>query len=315
MSETAPAILDYAPPAKPLSGTAGQYLLLNLGVFACATSVLFLKAATTHPMIVSSMRLLIAAAVLSPLMVRDMIRSKLAGPMLAREFYRALPAAILLAVHMMLWSAGARMTPAAHATLIVNLSPVALPFVMFLVNRERINQKEIIGTTIAMSGVIALMGQGIRLNDGSFHGDIICFVSMLIFCFYLALGRRAGAGRSLWMYVVPVYGFAGLICLATAFAVRLPWPVVTQPEVLRWIGLGLVPTVIGHSIFNHSIKHLRGQTVSTINLSQVIYAGVLAYVIFGEIPPIRLYVMAAVIAVGVLIVIRASPLPPAAPEE
>jgi drug/metabolite transporter (DMT)-like permease len=159
------------------------------------------------------------------------------------------------------------------------------------------------------------MGQGFQLGGSTFRGDVLCFITMLIFCGYISVGRLAGQGRSLWVYVVPLYAMAGAICLITAVVVRVPFPVLSRAEVLRWIGLGLIPTVIGHSIYNHSIKHLRGQTLSTLNLSQFIFAGVMAFFIFNEVPPLRMYVVAAVIAVGVVIVIRANPEPPPAEPE
>ncbi|CAN5614576.1 DMT family transporter [soil metagenome] len=294
-------------------GKIGQYALLLVGVFACATSVLMLKASTSPPMVVAGMRLLIAAVVLSPAMIVQMTwpvfvhrSTKYAEIPSLRQLARSIPGAAFLAVHFITWAMGARMTNAANASLIVNLNPIALPVLMWLINRERVNRGEVIGTSVAMIGVLALMGQGYHLRDGSLAGDLMCFGSMLLFCLYICFGRYAGRGQKLWVYLVPMYAIAGVICLSAAVVSGVGVPRPDFHELLRWIGLALIPTVIGHSIFNHSIKHLRGQTISTINLSQFVFAGVLAYFIFGEVPPAKLYAVAAVIAAGVLIVIRSS---------
>ena len=51
----------------------------------------------------------------------------------------------------------------------------------------------------------------------------------------------------------------------------------------------LVPTIIGHSILNYSMKHLRGQVVSILNVLQFVSAGIMAYFIRDEVPAATLY--------------------------
>lgn len=301
---------------------SGEYALLLTGVFACSTAVLMIKTSHSHPLVLSGVRSLIAGLALMPIMMFELLgavrRQRSLQPLEAispRKVVWSLPGAVLLAVHFMTWTIGARMTDAANATLIVNLNPVALPFLMALVNRERINRGEILGTLIAMAGVLGLMGQSYRIGASTVWGDLVCFGSMLLFCLYIAFGRVAGRGRSLWVYLVPLYLMTGVICLTTAVIATVPWPDVTTREVLSLVGLGLIPTVIGHSILNHSIRVLRGQTVSTVNLSQTVFAAIMAYFLFGERPAERLFVAALVMLVGVIVVIRSGLKSPAIPEE
>ncbi len=314
---TEPATTVVAPirsPASTHNTPWGHYALLLFGVFACSTSALFLKKCESAPIVVAGARLLIAAVALSPVMWINVRRSTDPDVLAPRRLAKAIPGAVVLSAHFILWAMGAKMTDAANATLVVNLNPIFLPFLMYFVNHERINRGEIIGTLIAMIGVIALMGQGYHANDGSFHGDVICFIAMILFCFYLAFGRSAGTGQNLWVYLVPLYGMSGIICLVAAVIVRAPMPVWSKQEMLMWLGLGFVPTIIGHSIFNHAVKHLRGQTIGIINLSQFVYSGVMAFFLFGEKPTYKLFLVAAVIAAGAVIVIRSSPLPATEPD-
>lgn len=305
------AAIEPAPPPRVKSVWLAQIALLLFGVFTLSTSVLMLKKSTSPPMVVAGMRLLIAAVLLTPVMIVQMIwpvfvhrSTKYAAIPTLKQLAWTVPGAIFLAVHFITWTMGARMTNAANASLIVNLAPVALPLLMWIINGERITRGEIVGTCIAMGGVLALMGQGYRLRDGSVYGDAMCFGSMLLFCFYVCFGRYAGRGQKLWVYLVPMYGLAGVICLVAAAIAGFSLKPANSTELMLWIGLALIPTVVGHSIFNYSIKHLRGQTVTTINLSQFVFAGVLAYFIFGEVPPTKLYVVSVVIAAGVVIVVR-----------
>ena len=94
---------------------------LVLGVVACSTSVLFIKESTLDPVLLSALRLWVAALVLTPLYLR-------ARPRHPRiSVHRSLWPGLLLAVHFMTWIAGARLTPAVNSTLLVNLVPLATP--------------------------------------------------------------------------------------------------------------------------------------------------------------------------------------------
>jgi drug/metabolite transporter (DMT)-like permease len=288
----------------PSTTALRAYLLLTLGVFCCSLSVIFIKNSDAHPLWLSAIRLLIAAIALAPLTIRSFATGTLGGGLSTAA--RTLPGAVLLAVHFILWTAGARMTEAANGSLIVNLTTVVMPVVMWLLYRERLVRGEVIGTVIALSGVVALVGGHYQLSRESFTGDVVCFVAMVLFCFYLALSRRGTAGRSLWMYVVPLYFFAGLMCMAAAVMTRAPLPPATMKEAAMLLSLGLVPTVLGHSIINASMGRMRGQSVAIVNLSQFAFAGLAAYLVSGERPSVWFYPVCLLIVIGAVVTIRAA---------
>jgi drug/metabolite transporter (DMT)-like permease len=301
-SEPLPAIPQPRPVASAKVG-AGAYALLLLGVFACSLSVIFIKKSEAHPIWLAGIRLLIAAACLSPLVVLELRKDRSA--ISSRSLLGSLPGAVLLAAHFISWAAGARMTSSANGNLLVNLTPVVMPIVMWLMNGERVNWREILGTLIALTGVVALVGSHAKFGGESVPGDLMCFLSMALFCCYLGFSRRNASGKSLWPYLVPLYWMSGLICVATALIARAPFPVMTRLEVAMLLCLGLVPTVLGHSIINNCIRIMRGQTVSIVNLSQFVFAGIIGYVIFNEKPSIAFYPVCALIVIGAVIVIRA----------
>uniref|UniRef100_UPI0026341C9C hypothetical protein n=1 Tax=Oceanispirochaeta sp. TaxID=2035350 RepID=UPI0026341C9C len=56
-------------------------------------------------------------------------------------------------------------------------------------------------------------------------------------------------------------------------------------------------------INNFGMRRLRGQQVSLLNLTQILFATLLSYMVFKEIPPIYFYPAALLILTGPLIVI------------
>ena len=287
-----------------------RFLLLLFGVICGSTAVIMIKASTEHPLLVAAYRLLVAGVVLFPFFWRDLKLASQDNPTVRPYTWQmlgwTLPPAVLLAVHFMSWVIGARMTQVANASLIANLTPVVMPFFVWAFFRERVNRQEIVGTLFTLIGLFVLTGSNLNVSQTSFNGDLICFGSMLAFAAYLALGRKNGARLSLWTYMVPLYLIAGLICLITALFFINPIKGYTSTNILLILGLGIIPTVLGHTILNYSLKFFRGQVVSVTNLTQPIFATLLGFLFFAESPRPIFYLAAGIILGGVLIVLNAS---------
>lgn len=277
------------------------WLLLFLGVFAGSTAVIFIKTSDEHPLLLASYRLLVAAGVLSPLFFRQLRQRP--QPYTRKEFSWTILPGLVLVAHFISWAIGARMTTAANASLVINLSPVAMPFFLWLFYREVVNRAEVAGTLLSMAGLGVLVGGNFRLDQSSFWGEIIIFGSMLAFAAYLALGRRNSARLPLWLYLVPLYTIAGVVSFIVALFFVNPIKAYTIPNIIAILGLGIIPTVIGHTLLNFSMKHFRGQVVGVANLGQIVFAGIMGVIILGEVPSGVFFLAAALIFAGVLIVL------------
>jgi drug/metabolite transporter (DMT)-like permease len=287
-----------------------RYLVLICGVFCCSTSVIFIKIGSTDPVLLSAYRTLLGGLFLAPFLLRARMRER---PPLLELLRRALPPAGFLGIHFITWIIGARLTPSANASLIVNMVPVVMPLLLWFVLSERVSRAEILGTVAAMVGVF-LLGRGdFHLSREHALGDAVCFLSMLFYAFYLIFARKNRDLPSIYLYVVPVYLLAGLFCLGIALAMQafgreIVWlGYDLRMEMLSILGLALVPTVFGHSIINWALRVIRGQAVVIINLAQFIFAGIMGFLILGEVPHALFYIASGLVVAGALIVIRQAP--------
>jgi drug/metabolite transporter (DMT)-like permease len=289
----------------------GRYAILLLGVFAGSMSVILIRSSHAPPFVLAAMRLVLAVLLLAPVFWRDWRRNRAA---FTRDHVRRtlLPAAVL-AAHFISWTYGARMTAAAPATLIVNLVPVATPFFLHALIGEQINRREILGTVLALGGIVVLTARD-ALTGGDFRANLVCFGSMLLFAWYLALGRRNRDFPTLWLYVVPVYAFAAVFCLLAALpqlgALADPAMAGSPREWLLLLGMACIPTIIGHSLLNASMRHLRGQIVSLCNVGQFVFAGVTAFFLFHESPPASFYAASLLVVTGIALVVFSAPTAP-----
>lgn len=288
----------------PRAHLAARAALLLFGIFCGSTATIFVKASREQPLLVAAGRLLIAALVLTPFFLRELKAAP--GNYGWRQFgWACLPAAVL-AINLSIFVVGARMTQAANAGLIIGLTPVAMPFYLWWLMREKINRQEVLATLVTLAGILVLIGGNLHTSRTNLIGDIIVVASMLALTGYMALGRKNAARLSLWLYVVPLFWVAGLICLATALFFINPVKAYAMSDLLAILGLGVISTALGQTILNYSFKYFRGQTVSLANMLQPLFTGAMGYLFFGEVPHPYFYFAVLLIAAGIFVALRSS---------
>lgn len=272
------------------------FLLLVFGVFCCATSVIFIRLADIQPITLSAFRLLVATIFLLPVFLRDY---RLHKELVTRKTLLApVWPAVMLSFHFISWLTAARLTPAANASLIVNLVPLVMPALLYIFLRERISGIEAMATMLALVGVSILGFSDFNINPGFLHGDILCFISMIFYSIYLVLSRKNAEQGSFWLYIVPLYFMAFVLCFLTAFVFEAPLRYYETKDLLLGLGLGLVPTVIGHTVMNFAMQHLSGQVVSVFTMFQFVFAGIMSYYFFNELPSRTFYFVSLLLTIS-----------------
>lgn len=280
-------------------------LSLLLGVFAGSTAVIWVKYCTVDPVLLTGLRLSIAALLLAPLAARDWRRHR--AELTWGHLRDAVVPGIALSAHLMTWMLGARMTLAANGTLIVNMSPLVTPFLLAAFMGERITRREIAATATATLGLAVLFFADVRVTGESLAGDLICLGSMGLLSVYLTLGRKFRHHPTNLLYMTPVFAVAAAVAFLAA-------PFVGSPAVTDWraeapwvVLLAIVPTIFGHSLIVGAMRHFRGQTVAVLNMTQFVFATALAWPSLGETPSPAFYPAAALILAAGAILLTPRP--------
>ena len=278
--------------------TPARVAFLSFGVLMAASAVLMIKASALPPALLASARLLGATVILLPFWVAEQRKHRL-------PFWESVGPSILpglfLGLHFISWNAGARATLAGNASLVVNLVPLVMPFLAWWFLREKPTRREVVGTSVALLGVVVLALGDYHFSPEHLLGDGLCFLSMLVYAAYLMLARKRARPGALLSYLTPLYLSGGVVCLAWALAFERPFPPVGATEAWLVAGLVFLPTLLGHSITNWAMTVVRAQVTSLLNLTQFIYAGFLAFLFFGEVPDGVFLVTAVLVATGAAI--------------
>lgn len=274
---------------------------MMIGMAAGGAAVVFVKIGTIHPVALASYRLLLSSIILFPWFIKDMKANSEAFHI--RQIIPSLLPGVFLAGHFVFWIIGARMIPGAQASLITTMSPIFMPFLMYFMIREKITKWELIGSILALAGTFYLGMKDSNYAVEYLKGDILCFISMIFVTFYLAFARRHRKNTRLWFYMVPLYITGGLICFFIALFSGADMLPRSSNDWISILGLAVICTVGGHSINNYGMRKLRGQLVSLLNLTQILFATFLSFIVFGEIPPSYFYPAAILMLTGPLIII------------
>lgn len=281
------------------------YLLaLITGTIAASSAVLMIKASTIPPGYLGSLRLIFASIIfLVPaiLQFRKTYRNapELTPPSLKEILSIASPPGVLLGLHFITWNIAARLTLAANASLIVNMIPLIMPVLAFLLYKHSLHRRETLGSLIALGGIGFLSYGSVQLDPEYIAGDAMALFSMFFFASYLILAKR-GRNLPLLTYLVAVYVTGSITSFLGGLVIDGPFRLeyLMVPELYFVLGLALIPTMLGHSFINLAMRHLPSQVVSIAQLTQFMWASFFAWVLFNEIPSWTFYPAATMVVAG-----------------
>lgn len=285
-----------------------ESFLLVVAVAALASSVVFIRFSSLSPGEISGWRMLLGALCFLPF-----VNPSQWTALDHRAWRLAICGGIVLGTHFLTWVIGARATAAANATLLVNLVPLVLPFLLFPLAGEKVRPRDWAGTILGFAGVLVLVGASLR-SGTTWRGDLICLGSMTLLALYMALGRKAASlfpATPPW--VVPVFGTASLTNFSIEAVARggLHLP---APEEWKWILLIVIcPTLLGHGLIARALRYWRGQVVGVATGGQFLFAAFYGWFAFGEKPGPWFPLGAALIIAGTRIV-ASQGTPPQSPD-
>jgi len=194
-------------------------------------------------------------------------------------------AGVFLSLHFSAFIFAVKGTTIANATFLVNTTPVMLAVLSPTLIKERTTGREVVAVLVAMVGVLLIADAG---NGFRFFGlaDISALLAAFLLALYSIAGRRLRTdGISTTCYVAYAYSAAALVAfLAVAmFGSNTLQPYNTQ-NLLAIFGLALIPTALGHSLYNYSLGSVKTVTANIFPLMEPIIASILAVPLFNEIP-------------------------------
>lgn len=220
----------------------------------------------------------------------------------------AILAGVILAVHFVGFFLSMRMTSVTAGTAIVATQPIFAAFFVKLTGGH-IPAKAWFGMLISFIGVLLVTGIDLQLDRRSFIGDLAALISGALAAAYMLIGSRAQQTLATTSYTTICY----FMCAATALPMALLSGYSIFGYVARewWVLLGLIigAQILGHTMFNTTLKRVSPAVVSMIVFFEVPVAAILAMAFdIGKQPTLMIIPGVILILSGcILVVLRTRP--------
>ena len=192
---------------------------------------------------------------------------------------------VVLSLHFAAYILAVKETTVANATFLVNTGPVMLVILSPIVIKERTTRREMWGVILATLGVllVADAGNGFRTFGWP---DLSALAAAFLLALYSLIGRQLRtSGITTGCYTSYVYSIAASVSLLLAWGVGAPISgSYDLQNLIAILGLALVPTVVGHSLYNYALGSVKAVTANLFPLLEPIIASLLAVQLFNEIP-------------------------------
>lgn len=209
---------------------------------------------------------------------------------------------ICLGLHFSFWIASLHYTSVASSSVLVTIHPVMLIVGESLIFKRKFRGIVWAGVFVAFAGS-ALLGIADKASLEAFpealFGNALALTAAVIFVVYFMLGRKIRQYTDWLDYVFYVYLYATLTSISLAIIWVGGIPALSGMALLVGVGLALGPTILGHGSINFAVKYVSPTLLSTLVLSEGVFAAIAAYFIFGEIPSLLSMGAMAVILIGV----------------
>jgi drug/metabolite transporter (DMT)-like permease len=287
---------------SPLRRPSGVDLaLLTLAAAAVSTSAPLVRAAAAPTLAIAFWRNIIALPVVGGVAAARH-REELAT-MGRRQSGLAVAAGLLLAVHFALWVPSVSFTTVASSVALVSTMPV-WSAVIDRLRGDPVPARVWAGIAVAMAGVLLLTGVDLSVSGRALFGDLLALAGGAAAAAYVHAGAEVRRTSSTSVYATICYSVAAgallVVCLATGQNLvsydRTTWLVL--------VAIAVGPQLLGHTVVNRVLGTTGPTVASIVILLEIVGATLLAWVWFGEAPPLLAYPAAALIVAGVVVVVR-----------
>lgn len=283
---------------------AWAYALMGVGVVAVSFSAIFIKMTTAPAAVTAMYRMWMTACLLAPFAWRGLWRE--INNITVRERVLLACSGSLLAVHFILWMSSLFYTSVGSSTLMLSLQPIFALLGGLVLFSERVRKRAWLFASIAVAGT-GLIGLGdVHLGGTAALGDVLSLLGASAAAGYMLVGQRLRPRMASLHYSFLVYIIAGVVLLLYNGVRGYSIVNISLPDWRAFVLLTLVPTVLGHTVFNTLLKYLPASTLSMSIVGEPLGATLLAYVFFGQTVTWLWYVGAILIVYGVVSFLRSA---------
>jgi drug/metabolite transporter (DMT)-like permease len=272
------------------------YIIMLIGAIAVSFSAIFVKMSSAPAEVLAAYRLLFMVLLMTPFVYK--YRQDLKG-LTAKQWLQTALAGFFLAIHFIFWFESLNYTSIASSVVLVTLQPLFVIAGAYLIFKERVTKAGLTSVFIALFGSLVIGWGDFQIGGKALYGDLLALLGALWVSLYMLFGQGLRKGMNLFAYTYLVYGTSALFLVAYVFIIGESFGPYPAKEWWLFLLLAVVPTLLGHTLFNWILKWVSASHISMSILGEPIGASLLAYFIFGEILTWSQWVGGTLILIGI----------------
>jgi drug/metabolite transporter (DMT)-like permease len=203
-------------------------------------------------------------------------------PRLAVEYGLMAAAGLFFAADLTVWHWSIKLTSVANATLLANFSPIFVALGGWMLYRQRVSLRFVMGMLTALAGTVFLVGTSFSLSAQQVLGDVLGLVAAVFYAGYILTIKRLREDFS----TPTTLAYSGAAaCLALLTISLAMGEVLIPPTPAGWVdlfALAWFSHVGGWGLITYSLAMLPAAFSSVGLLIQPVVASLLATLALGE---------------------------------
>ncbi|WP_339060638.1 DMT family transporter [Tepidibacillus marianensis] len=278
------------------------FLSLVIAILAISSSAILVKEAKAPSSIIATYRLMFTILILFfPTLIYH--RRELFAVQ-KRELVYSIFSGLFLALHFITWFESLNYTSIASSVVLVTMQPIFAMMGGVIFFKEKYHILSILGSLLAVIGGMIIGWGDFRIGGMALWGDILALLGALLATVYWLLGQSVRRRMSLLPYAMLVYGSSTILLILYDLIFSYPLFAYSKRNWIFFILIAIIPNILGHTIFNWSMRYISATTVSMLILGEPIGSTILAYIIYKEHLNLTQWVGSFFIFLGIYIYIR-----------
>ena len=256
------------------------YLAISIGVIAVSFSAILVRFSEAPSSVIAFYRMLFSCLILLPFFLKSSIGE--IKRINKQNWILCIAAGTFLAFHFILWFESLQFTSVANSTVLVTMQPIFAFLGTYFLFKERVSFGGCVSIIVAITGSVLISASDFGHKDGALLGDMLALMACGLATAYFLIGQMVRKNMGLTVYTFIVYGISTLVLLVYVWGSNLELLNYPKEEWYIFILLAIIPTLLGHSLFNWAIEWVSTTKISMAILFEPVGAAILAYYIFKE---------------------------------
>lgn len=222
-----------------------------------------------------------------------------------RDAASAVVAGVALALHFAAWFESLELTTVAASVTLVQTQPIFVALGAYLLLGEFVDRRIALGIGVTVCGAVVMSvadpDASVAVAGDARVGNALAVAGAVMAAVYFLAGRSIRQRVSLFPYVTVVYATCAATLLGIVLAQGHPLLAYPAREWLLFLGLAVGPGLLGHTVVNWALEHVRSTVVSVSLLGEPVGSTLLALVLLSEVPSPVTLVGGAVVLAGIYV--------------